>query len=576
MQVALFVAQMPEISTDGKWSPAVVMVVLLLLSLILLWDPEDRGSRKAQLTPTPREALRSSDGVVAVSQHRIVADGEDDNADAIDQIALHSATEGLNDKEAHKFLVKAQIVALERRRRAAQRHRISFFDAKCNASIVVGGSRYITAEPMKDGYGLTNQLLAYVGLIAWAREDVFQGVRRRILMPPARTYFLDLIDVVKSRAQYWSKASNTTLASFVVHDPCELPHIRRLRIRRLKDSVSSQVRRRLDRRFAFAAPTNSLRDHLQVMSANVHRKAPLIAVWDMYQKWPFGASTAFDFEDFLCGLKFCSRVEAAASDVARLIGKPFMGVHLRMEPQDMSTMRRSVSDPRQVIHFFLDKIRPVAVKKKLSTVVVAAGRLNETLWATLKSTLRSQKPPLHLVRKEDFLSQKVVASLHDEGAEEGRQQLFEGRFVVTPTTALAAAVDLLLLSRASVAVVTAYSSLTAAVYAMRCCRADGIQTDESNDVKDNEAGVFMYDVYRDGSLSRIQSLQCGFMIGEYLVSPRRLQNTARNNVTFFYPHFNPTSPLFNDSDALRRNSVPLRIESPEYSLLLDEARRRSE
>ena len=632
----------------SRHAPLATLACLVLLSGALLYQPSARPRPKAVDAANARSAVVAMPAappaaadvgaprvVMAVgAEHRVVSDGEDGSGGAdVEHRPLDAAVEGLPPSEAERRLTDAQAHILLRRRKeaAARQQRASFLDSAgdCRADPppTFPGRRYLTAEPMKDGYGLTNQLLAYAGLVAWARYDTNgPGNRRRILMPAARTYFLNLVDVNRSVAPYWPDDETPlaeyrrpqsvefahTLVDVVVSRPCELAYIKRLRMRRMKDTVSSAVRRRLDRRFAVVAAESSLLDHRRVMSAALNRRAPVIGLWDMYAKWPYAAdATRYDFPAFLCGLAFAPRVErAAAAVVAGIAAKVadgadtgglrrpppssssssprpsssaaarYVAVHLRMEPQDMATMGRSVSDPPHVAAFFGASIFPLARRVSASAVYVASGALNATMWRAIVSAGARQRPPIAVLRKDDLLPAATTTRLYDEGDAAARQQVYRGKYVVTPTTALAAAVDLLVLGQAAATAVTAFSSLSAAVYSLRCCDADGNPTPPGlrrappspSQSSEGPDGVHLYDVYRDGSLTALHHFRCGQRLGEYVVSPSRGLDEASRLA--FNANFNANSSLFDADDAKQRNAVAWRAGMAEFQLIADEAEAR--
>ena len=152
-----------------------------------------------------------------------------------------------------------------------------------------------------------------------------------------------------------------------------------------------------------------------------------------------------------------------------------------------------------------------------------------------------------------------------------------------PTDSTQAAVDLLLLQKAAASIVTAFSSLTVAVYSRRCCleftgqghnsgeyHASALEGTETGDVTlGGIPGVMMYDVYNDGSLTGLAEYPCGYKMGEefgYLTGAQ-LKSPPNDIAALFNPNLNEKSPLFTNAT---KNKVRKRLPTGADVVLMPE------
>ncbi len=304
------------------------------------------------------------------------------------------------------------------------------------------------------------------------------------------------------------------------------------------------------------------------------RLIPAIRMWDMYGRWPYGAHTLPAWQTlpwFLCGLRYVDaserqaeiahaaiRREAASfiSDHAEeLKGENvtdgYVAVHLRMEPRDSSGMARSYANASNVVAFLEHTVFVIARRQRVRAVLVCAGRLaDDTEQAMVEA---GEKNGFRVLRKTMFnltIPTEHVMSLESKGSK------------VRPTNSYGAVVDMLLLERAKAVVLTAYSSLTAAVYSRRCCKAftrlgAANYSDETSVFSKFGGGpaegeVYMYDVYDDGTLTRAVYYPCGYEIPEYVVG-KAIPKAPPPLHLVFNPNLRLESPLFTDQWRIDRS-----------------------
>jgi hypothetical protein len=399
--------------------------------------------------------------------------------------------------------------------------------------------RYVTAEAVKPGYGLTNQLLVYAGLHAYAMIDTVApithgsrfetGSPRHILFPPARFHANRLIN--------WSASTCRGCRDVVVTDPCEAAFIRdhSKRARNLRIALSKAA---ISRSLVSNHPMEAYKSYANIMAEDTERR--VVILWDMYRRWPFASRPKeASFGAFACGLRFVAPLEsiaaAAAATLRARAAQGYLSVHLRMEPQDMATMGRALSSHAQTARFFADNIVPLARQHNVSAVVLHSGPLLSDLTASIRQTLA--RASIRLFTKIDLLR---GAGAVRWPAEPDSLPLLHEHTIVRPTSASRAAVDVLLMDAAKVSVLTAFSSITALVASRRCCSA--FETDRAGDGGSSPSGnVFIYDVALDGTLTKLQPYRCGVSIPPYLEALDLETPTGREDV--FRPNFDPASPL---------------------------------
>jgi hypothetical protein len=443
----------------------------------------------------------------------------------------------------------------------------NFSVALFRAEVRRSNRRFMFMEPMRPGYGLTNQLMTYAGLILFAFED-----SRSVVFPPARTHFRDIISLARSRLRPMVPA---------VTSPCEEAAANALPGMRMKDKRFFFLRKAMARGNIVNNPTQSTRKLYAFM--RTVRQIPVVRVWDMYGRWPYGSAYARPWQTFpwfMCGIHFAERVErqtaiayrelaelslkfhqrnlsAAEAAEVRYPGTAtvatYVAVHLRMEPQDMSTMGRSWSDEAQVAAFFNESVFPIARKHHTRTVLLCSGRLHPPV----EHAIRSLASTLNfvIVRKTDF---NVTVPAESSMTSESHG------LVVRPTNSFGAIIDLLLMERAAAAVVTAFSSLTAAVYSRRCCTTFTEMGAANHSAADSafepfgggarEGGVYLYDVYQDGTLTAPVEYPCGYQLEDYVVG--RVIPQPPDRLRVFSANFNRSKPIYTEH---ARNDVPRRV-----------------
>jgi hypothetical protein len=421
------------------------------------------------------------------------------------------------------------------------------------------GKRYLFMEPMRAGYGLTNQLLAYAGLVFYAIDD-----NRVVVFPYARTGFNSLVSLRKSQFRPFFSASTNRCENWFAE---LLPGVR------LKDQKFYKLRHSLSRIAIAANPDRARRKYKWFMSMTPSSRS--VRLWDMYGRWPFSAPDAPAWQTFgwfMCGIHFSDPAETqAAATYAGIAGRlssaaaaavppnrtgrtaapaknnkdddraNYVAVHLRMEPQDMVPMGRAKSSADQVSAFMHAHVFPLARRLGATGVLICSGPLPIAITGAIRHAAGEAK--LVALWKDDF-----NATLPSEPAESFQ---WHGTPIV-PTNSFGAIIDLLLMERAVAVVATAYSSFTATVYSRRCCvkltelgaathRADESAFEPFGGGPRN-GNVYLYDVYQDGTLTAPVEYPCGYQLGDYLVGPTIPAPPPQLQV--FNANFNGSSPLY--------------------------------
>jgi hypothetical protein len=427
--------------------------------------------------------------------------------------------------------------------------------------------RYLFMEPMRVGYGLTNQLMAYAALVFYAMKD-----NRTVVFPPARTPFSQIVSLEQS-----------TLFPMFSHsrDICEDAAAGRLPGIRMKHKRFYFMRKAMNRGMFILNPTGALRK-LYGFMRNVKR-VPSVKVWDMYGRWPYGAAYLSDWETlpwFLCGLHFNDAVEQQTGVVYQLLAASalafhknaktkfkyagnttharYVAVHLRMEPQDMHSMGRSWSNATQVADFFVKHVLPLAESHKTRSVLLCSGRLHPDVEGTIHEVGAEQG--FQILRKSAFnatFPEEKALSLDSHG------------IVIRPTNSFHALMDALLMERATAVVATAFSSLTASVYSRRCCgnfsrmgaarspNATGGWPFSAFGGGPQAGSLYVYEVYMDGSLTGVREFPCGLQIDEYIVG--RTIPKAPKELRIIASSFNKAHPLYSEP---WRNDGGFQIPAP--------------
>jgi hypothetical protein len=172
----------------------------------------------------------------------------------------------------------------------------------------------------------------------------------------------------------------------------------------------------------------------------------------------------------------------------------------------------------------------------LPVVYVASGGLPEGLWPALHEWAGRR------VRVADKAALGYDAAAVGSHIAEGdaKASTYKGFVRLYATSAVAAAVDLVVLGRAAEVVLTAFSSLTMAVYARRCCRGPA-GAPSATVPPSAAASVWLYDVDLNGTMSRATAgVPCGHSLPPYLEGLAPLPAA----LDVFRPNFDPTTPLW--------------------------------
>jgi hypothetical protein len=430
-----------------------------------------------------------------------------------------------------------------------------------------GQPRFVSAEPMRGGYGFTNQLLVYASLAHFALHT-----NRRIIFPDSRFPFQRLVSTSGSRF-----SPNVSVVTSV----CEAAAVElHFPVLRMKDKRFDLVRKALSRARVAHEPNDAMRRY----GAITTRTEAHIRVWDMYGRWPYGADAMpawMTFPWFLCSLRFSDRIEqlaerlylkfAVAAAAYHSTYRPnvtmdgsvsrselrqhdvqytgnathakYIAVHLRMEPQDMHSMGRSWSNPDQVGDFMVGTVFPLALRFGTRTVVICSGKLHDKVERRIQ--VFADHHGFQILRKTDFGEAPFG---RDERITSGEHSGFK----LVPTSTEGAATDLLLIERAVAVVVTSFSSFTSGVYGRRCCEAftelgaANYSAAESPFASfgggPQRGNIFLYEVYRDGSITEAAEYPCGHQLGDYIKG--RTVPVAPAGKELFTMGFNRSNPLF--------------------------------
>lgn len=353
-------------------------------------------------------------------------------------------------------------------------------------------------EPIKYGYGLTNQLLSFCGLIALATRH-----NRVAIVPDGRIPLDNFIDLEGS---VWPPGFRMTSGpGCKFRKPIDFKPVLKKYRWKVKEVDRKQV---------------ALRPHKVMFRYDTIFKhtgeAPAFSVHELFLRYPYEQepNPRLWVANMICGLKFHSVVRLAHKktiaglkvkykDVEK---KGYLALHLRLETTDFKEILRgrSVSTTAQLREFLINTVIPLALEKKVAAIVVCSGPIGSNYEEVLDK-LSSDRMPI--VDKTDFLKNAQV------GAQLSDVKLVPSS-VVSPTSTRGAAVDLMIMEDAKVVLATTWSSFSLSIYSKRCgsqalgCRSVG--------------NVFLYDVYLDGTFTKPVEYPCGLEFGIYHRGPPAL------------------------------------------------------
>ena len=384
-------------------------------------------------------------------------------------------------------------------------------------------------DEIKSGYGLTNQLLSFAGLLALSVRT-----RRFAFIPSGRVPILFYLDLDKSVLPPG--------VLLTTHTDCKI----RKRAVPFRSLIKSLFHRKgtnyqeVDRKQIAVRPHKAMHrlDAIIVMASTV----PAYYVHEMYLRYPYEQenNNRTWVAPILCGLRFHVVVELAHQKVMRDVKEKYpdvavrgyAAVHLRLETSDNKAILRgrALSTAKHLREFFLETVFPLARKQGVAAIFICSGPLSREHEAVLESL---STPQLPIVDKTDYLNNTQVGS---QLSDVNTVQFHDWSGAYSPTSTRGAAVDLMILEGAKFALVTTFSSFSLSVYSKRCigeafgCRSVG--------------NVFMYDIYLDGSFTKEILYPCGLEFGQYHRAPPALLHRPPKRLRVVTFRTNPDSPLF--------------------------------
>jgi hypothetical protein len=264
---------------------------------------------------------------------------------------------------------------------------------------------------------------------------------------------------------------------------------------------------------------------------------PYIQTHEWYLRYPFEQEANLDAsaQAFLCGVTFSNRIRNHSRVIINALrlrrtethGSTFLALHLRLEASDSMSMTKGRAKPSsQDLFDFLSRVEAFAVSRDVRKVYICSGRLAANYESVVTSFMH--RTSVLWMNKSMLLGED--AAYRDSDI---HWQKVDGTFV-TPTPTEGAAVDLSILEEAELAVVTTYSSFSAAVYAKRCggngCRRVG--------------EIYLYDMYLDGSFTNLLEYPCGYQFGVYLRFPPALVPPPPPSLRVLAYGYDKSSPIF--------------------------------
>ena len=300
-------------------------------------------------------------------------------------------------------------------------------------------TRFVTSRKIAKKYGLTNVLLSLASLMAYAAVD-----NRGVVLPSKSPVDLehDLLHVEGTESALATVNVRIFTNKFVSGLRLKRVSMWRLGLHLGKRELAGSI-----------APGNAsaLLGKLK-MNMALTRNIPIVAYGDFFLRFPFYALRPLDVCYFLKRIVFSSRIRLIADAVLERLKRrgvqSYLAVHLRIE-DDMVLLDKRLRRVSAAVlgGFWSREIVPLAVRMKVQSIVVCSGELNPSYRKVLRS-------PVQVLTKGDLI-QGLESSVAP----------FAGR----PTTShVGAAVDLMLMSKASAAVSMARSTFLLAVLSRRC------------------------------------------------------------------------------------------------------------
>jgi hypothetical protein len=172
------------LDSASHWRRAVLVGLLLVWGVVALYYGSGTARQEGPLEElAPGQVLAAVEPLNGATGQQQLTDGAAALGSVAD-VGLKGADAAVGDSESEASV--SAVLSSDRCR--------NFSEAAFRAAVKRENRRYLFMEPMRVGYGLTNQLITYAALIFFAMED-----NRVVVFPPARAPFHTLVNLERSR-----------------------------------------------------------------------------------------------------------------------------------------------------------------------------------------------------------------------------------------------------------------------------------------------------------------------------------------------------------------------------------------
>eukprot|EP00760_Papus_ankaliazontas_P034843 PhM_4_TR751/c0_g1_i2/m.95613 len=317
-------------------------------------------------------------------------------------------------------------------------------------------NRLVTGQKIRAHFGITNQMMYYAALMAYAYYD-----DRDVLFPvDAPLPFYSLFDIdrtEKALAQdtplriVRRNVSNSNEQQLVIEKIYGHP-VRMKKITPLprRDLCNGDDKQKSAAWYKINAMYNSTRN------------TGFVVHGDFFLRFPFGPKTTGKRD--MCYWMAMQRLPLSLQNVAfrvlsELRAKRVLAVHLRLETDAVLLSASSAQlTPDALETHFIKRILPLAARLRCGAIYICSGTLKSSFMDVFRK-LRTSHPRIPVYTKSDFADKPELFQLPSVQGTFGKYQT---------TNHFAAAVDLTIMEHATAVVVSGYSSLTYNVLSRRC------------------------------------------------------------------------------------------------------------